>query len=74
MINDTSFAAFNAAWIMKCLAYKAVEEEPELPGEMPDELWQAFQAVRDDRQKLGEYLRVLVRGTKRGIAERIMEL
>lgn len=50
----------------RCL--KAVEEEPELTDEMPDEM---FEAIRNDKAAITEALRVTVRETKKGIAERI---
>ena len=39
--------------------------EPELPGEMPDEMWEAIQG---DRDAVGEALRIAVRQTKQNIA------
>jgi hypothetical protein len=51
----------------RCLC--AVDEEPEYPGDMPDEMWEA---IRGDRDAMAEALRVTVRLTKKGIRERIM--
>lgn len=52
---------------------KAIEDEPELPGDMPDEMWDALRqmAYRDDREGMMEALRIAVRQTKEGIRERL---
>ena len=52
-----------------------VESEPELPGEMPDEMWDALRgfAYRDDREGMIEALRITVRETKKGILERMAQ-
>lgn len=52
----------------RCLA--AVSAEPELPGDMPDEMWAAINA---DRDAATEALRIIVRQTKEGIRNRIIE-
>lgn len=49
----------------------AVTAEPELPGDMPDEMWNA---IRNDRDACVELLRITVRATKRNIVERITAL
>lgn len=49
-------------------AIKAVNDEPELPGEMPDEMWNA---IRNDRDAVAEALRIAVRQTKSGIIKRM---
>lgn len=71
-------AACDVAWLLghidsvigierdRCLA--EVEAEPELPGDMPDEIWEA---IRNDRDALAETLRITVRLTKDGIRKRI---
>lgn len=52
----------------RCL--RAVDQEPELPGDMPDAMWAAIrEASRDD---MTEMLRIVVRETKSSIRERIM--
>lgn len=51
----------------QCLA--AVEAEPELPGDMPDEMWEL---VRRDRAAATQVLRIVVRQTKNGIMSRIL--
>lgn len=51
----------------RCL--KAVDDEPEFPGEMPDEVWNAFVA---DRDMVTKALRLAVRQTKAGIRDRIV--
>ena len=48
---------------------EAVTDEPELPGEMPDEMWNV---LRSDRDAAGEALRIIVRQTKGGILTRGM--
>lgn len=50
-------------------AIKAVEAEPELPGSMPDEMWNA---IAGDRDATEEALRIAVRQTKAGIIERLL--
>lgn len=52
----------------RCLL--AVDQEPELPGDMPDAMWAAIrEASRDD---MAEMLRIVVRDTKSSIRERII--
>lgn len=46
----------------------AVYEESELPGEMPDEMWEA---IKNDRDAVMHALRLAVRQTKEGIISRI---
>ena len=48
--------------------YKAVADEPELPGEMPDEVWEA---LRSDRAMMETVLRGVVQTAKQGIRNRI---
>ena len=43
---------------------KAINDEPELPDDMPDEMWEA---IRNDRDAMAEALRIVVRLTKSGI-------
>jgi len=50
---------------------RIIEDEPELPGKMEDELWQTFSGF--DRDGLTQALRVLVRTTKDCISERITD-
>lgn len=40
---------------------KAIDDEPELPGEMPDEMWDA---IKYDRDAMAEAMREVVRQTK----------
>ena len=49
-------------------ARAAIEAEPELPGEMPDEMWQA---ISKDKDAAAECLRIVVRQTKAGIIQRL---
>lgn len=46
---------------------KIINDEPELPGTMPDEIWLATQ----DKDSLTELLRITVRKTKEGILNRL---
>ena len=49
-----------------------IDCEPELPGDMPDEMWEAFKhaSAVGDRDFITEAFRIVVRDTKRGIRER----
>lgn len=47
---------------------KAVEDEPELPGDMPDEMWEA---IRNDRDAVSQAFVIAVRQTKDEIIRRI---
>ena len=51
----------------RCL--QAVTDEPEVPGTMPDEMWEA---IRDDRDAIENAIRIAVQQTKAGIRERIL--
>ena len=55
------------AW--RAVAIKAVEDESELPGTMPDEMWEA---IRNDRDACEAAMRIGVRLTKAGIRDRIL--
>lgn len=46
----------------------AVMAEPELPGDMPDEMWEA---LSKDKESAAECLRIVVRQTKSGILQRL---
>ena len=48
--------------------YKAIYDEPELPGEMPDEVWEV---LRSDRAMMDTALRGVVQNAKQGIRDRI---
>lgn len=50
---------------------EAVQAEPELPGDMPDDMWEK---IRNNRELTGEAMRIAVRQTKEGIEERIRAL
>lgn len=62
LVNYDDYAALEAA----------INEEPELPGEIPDELWEQIcsAAGRGDKDLVTELLRIIVRQTKEGIKER----
>ena len=47
---------------------RVAEIEPELPGDMPDKMWEA---VRNDRDACQESHKITVRGTKKNIAQAI---
>ena len=58
-------------------ALEAVEAEPELPGEMPEEMWDALEAMRGsvgEREAMTEAFRIVVQLTKKGIADRLRAL
>lgn len=70
--NQTYLAGKRAgALAMREWADRAVADEPECPGEMPDEMWMA---IRGDRTVAMEAVRLTVRVTKRGIRGRIRAL
>lgn len=48
---------------------KAINDEPEYPGKMPDEMWEA---MKGDRDAVTEALRLTVKLTKKGIRNRFM--
>lgn len=47
---------------------KAIDDEPEYPDEMPDEMWEK---IKYDRDAVTEALRLTVQLTKEGIKERL---
>ena len=49
-------------------ALKAIDDEPELPGEMPDDVWES---LRSDRATMETVLRGIVQTTKQNIKGRI---
>lgn len=51
----------------RCL--KAVDDEPEVPGAMPDEMWYA---IHGDRDAVENAIRIAVQQTKAGIRARIL--
>lgn len=56
---------------MKGAAISAVDDEPEFPGDMPDEMWEA---LRNDRDAMTQAMRLAVSHTKRDIKARIASL
>ena len=48
----------------------AAMAEPELPDDMPDEMWEAY---RSDRATMQEAMRVVVRLTRDGILSRLLD-
>jgi len=64
-VLDEDYAALEAA----------INEEPELPGEMPEAMWQtiSYAVEQDDMETLTELLRIIVRQTKAGIKKRALE-
>ena len=58
----------NKTKITLSAVYKAIDAEPELPGEMPDEVWEA---LRSDRAMMETVLRGIVQTTKQNIRDRI---
>lgn len=59
-------------WIAKSRAINCVLEEPELPGDIPEEMYQAI--IHGDREFVTLALRTVVKQTKDGIIDRIMEI
>ena len=51
------------------LVQQAIDDEPEFPGYIPEEMYQAI--VNGDRATVSEALRISVRLTKNGILQRI---
>lgn len=51
----------------------AIDAEPELPGDLPSEMWQKIQAMvlAGDSEGIAELLRIVVRETKNGIRARV---
>lgn len=54
--------------------FKCIDDEPELPGDLPDEVWDRIEsAVADgDRDFFVELVRIAVRLTKSGIKNRFI--
>jgi hypothetical protein len=50
---------------------KAIDDEPEYPGKMPDVM---FEMIKNDKSAMEEAMRITVRLTKIGIKNRVMEL
>lgn len=50
---------------------KAINDEPELLGEMPNEMWSVINPLTDNKQAVEALLRIVVRDTKREIIKRI---
>jgi hypothetical protein len=57
-------------------AINAVNQEPELPGEMPAEMKQTLQKALNEKDVdlLAEAMRIAVRATKKGILERLQKV
>lgn len=57
-------------------ALEAVDAEPELEGDMPDELWEMLVNSVNccDREGVCDVFRAAVRSTKKGIRERILSM
>lgn len=50
---------------------KVIDDEPEYPGTMPDEVWET---IKNNKEMMSEALKITVRLTKKGIKERIKGL
>lgn len=48
--------------------YEAIDEESELPGEMPDEMWNS---IKNNRDAYAEAVRIAIRLTKENIKIRV---
>ena len=56
-------------YILLNTAIKAIEAEPELPGPMPDKMWNKIKSDRDATEKL---FQLAISATKKGIMERLL--
>jgi hypothetical protein len=52
-------------WIEKKDVIEAISNEPELPGPIPEEMYQAI--MHGDRDTVAEAMRIVVRVTKRNL-------
>lgn len=59
----------NQRWVLMGQVLKAVDDEEELPGDMPDEMYEALKGA--DRATFCHMLRIIVQQTKHGIRNRI---
>ena len=52
---------------------KAIDDEPELPGDIPDRMYETLRDAfeKGDRDLIIEAFRIVVRQTKQGIKERL---
>jgi len=48
----------------------AIDSEPELPGEMPDEMWEA---IKNDKDAMRQAMVIAVKKTKAGIKNRLAD-
>lgn len=57
------------------LVLRAIDDELELPGPMPDDIWENFLDYmrKEDREAVAGMLRLCVRQSKRFIRERFLE-
>ena len=58
--------------IIDC-ALQTIAEEPEFPGEMPDELWQPLTGILNNKADVAQVLSNVVKLTKREITNRLLE-
>ena len=70
MANEQTASGAQVPCISLLAALKAVSDEPEYPGHMPDGMWQAIGEHKDVAE---EAMRITVRLTKEGIRKRIEE-
>jgi hypothetical protein len=63
----------SATQLDKAAVLKAIDDESELPGDMPDDMWSEIlrMVVQLDRDGLIEAFRITVRQTKQGIRDRL---
>lgn len=73
-LSDLEIFTARAAQAAIEAALQAIEDEPELPGDMPDAMWhEILRMVGElDREGLIEAFRITVRQTKSGIKERLL--
>lgn len=53
------------------LVHNAIDDEPEFPGDMPDEMWEA---IRNNRDAMMKAMKLAVQLTKSGIKDRLNDL
>jgi len=58
-------------WLSKEAVLRAIDEEPVLPGEMPEEMYKVI--VTGDKDLVTAAFRIVVEQAKKGIRNRILE-
>ena len=71
MPNEGRFMTNMTRQAVLDLVEAAINEEPEFPGEMPEDMYQAI--VTGDKDVMAESLRIAARLTKKGILQRVKD-